>query len=489
MTISPPPPRTDLVSMLRDAVGALLDAASLRRLDDGDLLTLARDAEALGRVVDAARTLAAGEIADRSRRELGVTGLAARLGCRSAAELLERALLVSGRTARDRIATAEPLRDAVSLTGEPLPSRFGVVTDALTEGMLPLDAATAISRTLSPAVAHGAAPDAVDAAVTELLDAALGRAPAGRTEDAVESTDACAPDTDGAVAPATPDELRIMAQTWALVLDPDGTLPDDAKGIRRRGLTLGRLRDGTVPLRGELLPDVAAQLQRLFDAYLNPRVEGAADGPVFRDDDLTEDPEHRSGAQKRHDALAGVLTVAAAHPDTPTLGGAAPTLVVAVTADHADHPDGVAFVQGADGDRTAVPATVAAHVGCTGAVQRIVQAPNGRILALGLPQRTFSAHQRRAITLRDGECIIPGCHVPATWCEVHHVREAARGGPTHTDNGVLLCWFHHRTIDTRGWRIEMRAGEPWVRAPGWIDPRRRWQRARSPMGRWRRRRE
>ncbi|WP_460774297.1 HNH endonuclease signature motif containing protein [Microbacterium sp. GXF7504] len=473
MTISVPPPAPGITGMLREALATLTDPASLARLSDEDLIDATREAESPGRLVDAARVFAAGELADRSRRSLGMEGLAARLGCRNAAELLERALLVSGRTARDRIATAEPLRDLVSITGEVLPGRFRAVRSALTGGMLSLDAATAIARTLSPAAERGADPGAIDAAVGELVASAIGRPPTS---------------ADDAEPPCTADEVRIMAQTWALVLDPDGALPDEAKGLRRRGLTLGRLREGTVPLRGELLPDVAAQLQRLIDAYLNPRVDDAGTGPTFRDDELVEDHEHRSSTQQRHDALAGILTVAATHHDTPTLGGAAPTLVVAVTADELERGNGTAFVQGADDDRTAVPASVARHTGCAGAVQRVVQAPDGRILSLGLPQRTFSAHQRRAITLRDGACVIPGCHVPATWCEVHHVQEAARGGPTHTDNGVLLCWFHHRTIDTGGWRIEMRAGEPWVSAPGWVDPHRRWQRARSPLGRWRRQR-
>ena len=75
-------------------------------------------------------------------------------------------------------------------------------------------------------------------------------------------------------------------------------------------------------------------------------------------------------------------------------------------------------------------------------------APTGRIVRLGTEERLFNRHQRRAFALRDGACIIPGCGVPAGWCEVHHVTDHAKGGPTHTDNGVLLCWWHHRFIDT-----------------------------------------
>ena len=98
----------------------------------------------------------------------------------------------------------------------------------------------------------------------------------------------------------------------------------------------------------------------------------------------------------------------------------------------------------------------------------------GRIIGITTTDRIFNAHQRRAIVLRDKECLIPGCHVPASWCEIHHVEEHSRGGPTHTDNGVLLCWFHHRTIDTGGWQIRMIDGAPHVKGPYWWDADVKW---------------
>jgi len=58
---------------------------------------------------------------------------------------------------------------------------------------------------------------------------------------------------------------------------------------------------------------------------------------------------------------------------------------------------------------------------------------------------------------------------------VHHVVPWAQGGRTHVDNGVLLCWYHHHTIDTPGWKIRMVAGMPQVQAPHWIDPTGHWR--------------
>ena len=119
--------------------------------------------------------------------------------------------------------------------------------------------------------------------------------------------------------------------------------------------------------------------------------------------------------------------------------------------------------------------TAARHIGCAGVVQRVVLGDNGRILSLGTEERVFNRYQRRSIALRDGGCIIPGCGVPAGWCEIHHVTGHAEGGPTHTDNGVLLCWYHHRFVDRNGWSIRMNRGVPEVRAPSWIDTRMLWR--------------
>ncbi|MEO6505765.1 MAG: hypothetical protein ABIO15_07070, partial [Terrimesophilobacter sp.] len=41
---------------------------------------------------------------------------------------------------------------------------------------------------------------------------------------------------------------------------------------------------------------------------------------------------------------------------------------------------------------------------------------------------------------------------------------------TDVDNGVLLCWWHHATIDISGWKIRMVNGVPHIRAPLWLDP-------------------
>jgi hypothetical protein len=289
----------------------------------------------------------------------------------------------------------------------------------------------------------------------------------------------------------TPEDIRLLSRVLVAYLDPDGAEPADAAGARARSLFIGRERNGGVPIRGNLLPEVAGQLLQLQDSILNPRVDGPADpttGVHFAENptgELTPDGESystaqaddRTRAQKLHDAFAMIVNAAARSGEFPDIGGAAPTLVVTVTAEDYASGTGWATVLNT-GDR--IPSRVAAQTGCAGGIQRVLFDENGRIAALGTSARIFNAIQRRAITLRDGGCIIPGCTVPASWCEIHHVTEYADGGPTHTDNGVLLCWWHHRNLHLSEWHIRMNRGIPEVRGPEWWDCDQLWHPAGVP---------
>lgn len=84
-------------------------------------------------------------------------------------------------------------------------------------------------------------------------------------------------------------------------------------------------------------------------------------------------------------------------------------------------------------------------------------------LDVGRTQRTATTAQRRALAMRDGGCIIPGCGVPAEACQIHHLQEWADGGSTDLDNLASLCWAHHRQVDLGQWTI--RPCDPALRPP------------------------
>ncbi|MBT2498234.1 DUF222 domain-containing protein [Agromyces sp. ISL-38] len=441
----------DALEQLRSALAEVLRFDEASGLTDDELIAAMGALEALGRVVDARQAVFAGEVAERSRVELGDQRLSRRKGCRSAVELVERVTQVSGAEARRRIALGSATRARSGFTGEPLDAVFPLVAAALAAGELGADAAGMIIRELDR-TRPVADPAAFAAAEQALVAEATGHG-------------------DGAPVRCTADELRVQAKAWSVFLDQDDPEPDDERAMRRRGVRLGRARDGLVPVTGELMPEVAAKLTRLFDAHLAPR----SGGGFMTDEErarLAEFGETLAADQQRHDVLAAAIDTAARSGEHPSIGGASPAVLVSVRASDLATGRGVAH---ADGTDIPISLRAAKHMICTGGTQTVVFDDHGRIIQLGSPERCFTPHQRRAITLRDGGCLIPGCSVPAAWCEIHHVIPDVDGGPTHPDNGVLLCWFHHRTIDTSGWGIRMLRGVPHIRPPAWLDPGGRWR--------------
>ena len=87
------------------------------------------------------------------------------------------------------------------------------------------------------------------------------------------------------------------------------------------------------------------------------------------------------------------------------------------------------------------------------------------------PPGIFPPHIRKALTARDQGCAFPNCTIPAPWCEAHHITYWSHGGPTSTDNGVLLCTHHHHLIHKEQWTIHIHSGVPWFIPPPHIDPR------------------
>lgn len=98
-------------------------------------------------------------------------------------------------------------------------------------------------------------------------------------------------------------------------------------------------------------------------------------------------------------------------------------------------------------------ATIAADAG----VQLLVE-HDGEPLWLGLTQRVFNRHQRRALAHRAShQCEAPGC-TNTGYIDVHHLIEARDNGPTDLANGLYVCSGCHRDIHRRGLTIKRQVG-------------------------------
>ena len=111
-----------------------------------------------------------------------------------------------------------------------------------------------------------------------------------------------------------------------------------------------------------------------------------------------------------------------------------------------------------------VDAGLARRLACEASVSRIVLGPRSEPLDVGRRTPVVPHAMRRAVVVRDRHCRFPSCDRHHTWCDAHHVRHWADGGPTALNNLVLLCRRHHRLVHER-FGVEMSDGEPVFRRP------------------------
>jgi hypothetical protein len=429
--------------------------ASLGALGDEELLTHVADVERLGRLVDALRVAAASEVDERSGIERGPESLSRRHQCATSAILIEQLTRTSQSEAARRVRIGRATAERVTLTGEILPAPFEHVATALASGELGLDAAAVIIRHLTDA-SRSASPAAVRDAEAHLVDQAT---------------------TLSATL------VAIQAQLICAALDPDGVQPREEELRQRRSFRLGREEDGMTPFSGLADPLNAGLLRAALaertapsrtPRFVDPADTYECDETGEHDTEPTPlDPRTRE--QRAFDIVFGLLT-AGIRTDNDTVGSlhGTATVNVVVTARDLVAGTGAAWI---DDTLTPVSATTANEIICDGGVRLQVHGDNGEILWEGMRERYFTPAQRRALAVRDGGCVGPGCTAPPSWCHAHHVIEWEHGGPTDIDNGALLCAFHHHRLHSGGFQLRMTNGIPELLAPPWYDREQRWRRA------------
>lgn len=515
----------DLLRLCQSDVDRFLNFSSVEQMGDVELTEAVTAVERLAWQVQSLQIVVAGEVDTRTRNRPTTESLALTRGCRTAVDLLQKATLISRREAGQRIRLAQNTRDEVSLTGAPVEARFPVVAQAIRTAAIPVDTGRVIVNTLVK-LRHSPQ-ELLDAAERNLVEAATGLdfgtgtlaeiAESGALEEEsnllrplserglldplISGETGLPPQAEPALA-RDRDAVGVLCDVWTQAIDQDGPRPTDEEKLIKRGIRLGRMKDGLIPLSGLLAPEVAAAFSNLSDAINAPRNQRAngekedteasdpsavlqgqiEDMKAFTErwsgEENLSDWEGRTQDQKRHDAFAMMIGVAASSSDVPQHGGAPVTVLVQTTEERLRGRES-AWIHGPSSYVNLLTPQATEHLVCSGALQYYAQNAAGRITALGTKQRIYNAGQRRAIVARDGGCVIPGCSTPPSWCEIHHVHPHAEGGRTHVDNGVALCWFHHRTLETSGWEIKMRDGVPFVRSPEWLDPSKSWVRAKA----------
>lgn len=400
-------------------MSSALVAPLVSSLSDDDLLAEQGALAVERRRLDARFAEIAGEIARRSRRELGIRGLAVREGARSPEELIQRVTGLTGREARSLTHVGALLGDAPDVTPWMSP-----VTTAVRDGSLGVASADAIRVGLGEP-SETLRPDELAAIAQRLVEEAQGI---------------------GA------DRLAVRAREERDAGDEAGIEAREKARRDRRYLRLLPQWDGMTKVVGLLDPESAALVSDAFDRVTSPR----RNGPRFvdprekaREEAIVTDP--RTTDQLVHDAFVEMVAVAGRADEGVVFGVRAPAVRVHVRGEALARRDGSGRIEG---QPDAVCIATVERNACEGGMIPIGLDTDGQVVNVGRDQRLFTKRQRIGMAARDGGCRFPGCDRPPSWTEAHHIDEFVRHrGRTDIADGILLCRFHHMLVHNEGWRI------------------------------------
>ena len=255
-------------------------------------------------------------------------------------------------------------------------------------------------------------------------------------------------------------ELRRDCAHLRHAADPRRFLTEQVEQVEARFLELKAAEGGALFLRGFLDSEGGAALRTALEPLARPSGDG----------------DQRNRERRFADALVELAGHALDSGALPQHAGQRPHLqVTASLATLRDEPNAPAAALGLGG---AIAAETARRLGCDAGVTRVVFGAGSAVLDVGRATRVPAPATRRALQARDRGCVWPGCHRPASWGEVHHLRHWARGGSTDLANLVTICRAHHWKVHEGGWRLirtddgmlalppaSAGVGSAWARAP------------------------
>ncbi|HSJ51071.1 MAG TPA: DUF222 domain-containing protein [Actinomycetota bacterium] len=254
----------------------------------------------------------------------------------------------------------------------------------------------------------------------------------------------------GTAVTHSPGELQRAVVLWRDAVEREAGIDADERLRKRRGLYASKTFLGMVRLDGDLDPDGGEPVLRALQAVIDSQARSVAN-------------DERTPAQRRADALGEICRQWLELAERPVVAGEKPHVTVTVDVRTLSHGDGVAELDHAG----PVPAEVARRLACDASVRRVVLSARSEPLDVGRRTPLVPPSMRRALLVRDRRCRFPGCDRAHTWCDAHHVRHWADGGPTALANLILLCRRHHRLVHRRGgFRLELEDGRPVFRRPG-----------------------
>ncbi|MEO8815416.1 MAG: HNH endonuclease signature motif containing protein [Mycobacterium sp.] len=263
-----------------------------------------------------------------------------------------------------------------------------------------------------------------------------------------------------------PDQLKKVADRYAVVINPDGRFTDGDRARHRGFSWCAQRRDGMSIGRLVASPELRAGLDAWLARFAAFGMCNPSDETPCVTGEPTEDSRSRdlrTHAQRQHDALCALVRGQLGDPKLGVHNGLPVTVIVSTTLNELNCGAGFAVTGGGSQLPMRDLIRMASHAHHYLAVFDDHQS---RPLYLGRSRRVATPDQRVVLYARDRGCTHPGCDVPGYHTEVHHVQEWRSGGPTDLDNLALACRPDHRLME-KGWRTRKLANgrTEWIPPP------------------------
>jgi hypothetical protein len=435
-----------------DALRALdLDVVELRKCDESTVLAANSMQAEAGRLLGAAGAVIAGDLAHRSRVELGGEGLARRTGHRTVENLLKS---TTGATKEQAITAVRAGTLLTELADD------GTVDPATGE-------VASASQPWLASAARALAAGEISTSALASISAGLGTPNSAVTVEGLR--DAARVLVDQAVAGLDADRLWRAARDLRDELDLAGVKVREDEAHAARGITHRPLAAGGGIATWRMDPEAYALFVSAYDRMTSPKRGGVR----FVDRERVGKAQRiqsddRTPVQLASDGILHLIVAGATVDDSVMLGSGAP--VIRLTVARAALESGVGLAR-IDGQAAPVSLQTAERLSCEGEVSTLEFDGEGHFIEEGSDARLYGRRQREILAAKFGGCMDPDCDRPPSWCEAHHIMHWARDrGKTSIANGILLCKFHHLMYHNRGYEITCdREGRYWKVPPSSID--------------------
>lgn len=413
----------EAVTALRAAVDALA-ACELGMLTRSDLIEPLDELETLRCQLPA--------LNNRMLARLQAEATPQEMGAKSWKEVLSIRWRISTSEANRRLNDAALLAPRPALTGPSLPPVLPATAVAQAHGLINSEHVEVIRKAI------GKLPGFVAAVTREQFEVDLVRNAVG----------------------VGPKELKDTAERTLFLIDQDGPEPDETERARKRGVTKGKQRSNKMTtVTGEMTPEAWAVWEAIFAKYAAPGMCNPDDPEPCTSGTPTQsqiDSDHRSLAQRQHDALVAVGRIALMSGELGKRNGLPVSIIVRTTLQDLESRAGV----GVTGGGTVMPiADVIRLAGHANHYLAVFDRATGSALDLFRAKRIASPAQRIMLIAHDGGCTKPCCTVGAYGSQVHHVvADWAQGGNTNIDELGLACPPDNRIVGKDGgWASRMNA--------------------------------